>query len=164
MLHKSAVLLLLITGAVPLLSALVFSIAQMEITSEMSRELSQKELVSISIEDQEIQWVEKDREILIQGQLFDIRSLVSSNGRTTFTGLFDKKETDLTGLLKDQQGNQPSGPDMALMLFFSKLHSLCYHPTAVFLPEVIPAGWPPLCNSSTPPFSFSSAIEQPPRA
>ena len=68
-------------------------------------------LQKISLEKKDIVWAEAGKEILIDGQLFDIKEIKETNAAISVTGIFDKEETslqkfsdDITGKEKKEQG------------------------------------------------------------
>jgi len=68
----------------------------------MKEQLEKKMLHIIVLADDDVHWVKKEKEIWVDGKMFDIKTVYRHNGSTTFTGLFDEEET---GLVKQLQAN-----------------------------------------------------------
>lgn len=77
---------------------------------EMREKLENSNLATISnISPESFTWIRKGREMLIQGQLFDVKEVQQNlDGSFTVNGLFDKGEDDILALLKDSFCNPES--------------------------------------------------------
>jgi hypothetical protein len=92
----------------------------------MKEKLEQQSLQSIAIADNDVHWIEEDKEILVNEKLFDVKTLEYRNGYTVFTGLFDQQETELMQQLEAMQKQVPSSDNKLLTDFFQWLMSV-YH-------------------------------------
>jgi hypothetical protein len=85
----------------------------------MQEKLEQKILTTVTIPEKDVIWVVRDKEILIDGRLFDIRTFKILNGNIVVTGLFDDEETSLVNKHYDpDQDNQPDYSGMANLFKF----------------------------------------------
>ena len=92
---KTGILLLLVFAAIPLFYALGFRVQQLAIHQKMKKRLESQFLHSITIAEKDIYWIEKGKEILINGMMFDIRSSTFEKGYYSFTGLYDNEDQAL---------------------------------------------------------------------
>ena len=62
-------------------------------------------------------WYEKDRELLLDGRMFDVVSLEVRDGVAHVRGFFDDLETELNRALEDTGGNGQPGTETGWRLF-----------------------------------------------
>ena len=86
---------LLLLIAMPLLFSVIFLIRQRNMQEEAERNLEIESLQTISIPTSDLHWIEKDKEALIKGKLFDVKSYTVNGNTVDLTGLFDTKENEL---------------------------------------------------------------------
>ena len=95
--------------ALPLLLSLCFFIRQKVIQHEVHERLEKTMLQKITIPLHKLHWVEKEKEVLIDGELFDVKSYQVSGNQVHLTGLFDIAEKELvkqlTGIMGHEDGN-----------------------------------------------------------
>ncbi len=58
-----------------------------------------KEIKMVILEKKGFTWIKKDKEISIQGKLFDVTSFKEQEGKIVFTGFFDEQEDELFAFL-----------------------------------------------------------------
>jgi hypothetical protein len=107
---------------------------------------------TISLANHEITWVKKGKEIWVQGKMFDIKTMHSYHGITTFTGLFDHEETVLKKQWQAGWKKQSAQDTQSLSRFFS---FLLYYPAS---PDV---EWPALVTARTLSFMIASKLIHP---
>ena len=118
-------LVLLTILMVPMFYGLTMEWQRGTIRREMKETLEKQMLSSIILSKEDIRWYEPGKEILINGNLFDIKIQESlPDGRIRFTGLFDKKETALNHQLDQQQKEQDQKNSRQLSGFFSDWQAL----------------------------------------
>lgn len=78
-------------------------------------------LESFSLSAQDLVWYEKDRELLIGGRMFDVKSIEMMDGVAYITGFFDDLETELNRALEETNGSSRSGSHTGWRLFQSCL-------------------------------------------
>lgn len=118
---KIASILFILLGTTPWLFVFIFLIRQEAIRHEMKEEL-EKDIPKqvLVIPDSDIHWVKKGKEIFVNNRMFDIKTMISRNGLTTFTGLYDEQETALKKQLSESWNRDISQRNQLLAhLFFS---------------------------------------------
>lgn len=78
-------------------------------------------LESFSLPARDLVWYEKDRELLIGGRMFDVKSIEMKDGVAHITGFFDDLETELNRALEETNGSNRSGSHAGWRLFQSCL-------------------------------------------
>jgi hypothetical protein len=81
--------------AAPFLFFVCFVVQQKVQQHRMLEKLEHVSLQSISINKADIIWVKNSKEVLIGGELFDVKSYSFVNDKIILTGLFDKDEDAL---------------------------------------------------------------------
>ncbi|HSF46118.1 MAG TPA: hypothetical protein VLA58_08900 [Chitinophagaceae bacterium] len=99
-------ILLTILASAPLLMPAYFMISRSIARHEMLEKLENQNLVSVQVPASEFQWYEEGREIIINGKMFDVKSIELSHGVYFVTGLFDEKETQLKQALQNNLEDQ----------------------------------------------------------
>lgn len=118
---KIASILFILLGTTPWLFVFIFLIRQEAIRHEMKEEL-EKDIPKqvLVIPDSDIHWIKKGKEIFFTERMFDIKTTVSHNGVTTFTGFFDDQETALKKQLSEGWNkNAPQRNQLLAQLIFS---------------------------------------------
>lgn len=78
-------------------------------------------LQSLTIPLSDLVWYEKDRELLVEGRMFDVESIEVKEGMAHVTGFFDDLETELNRALEDTEGTGQPGTESGWRLFQSCL-------------------------------------------
>lgn len=86
---------LLLLVAMPLFFSVFFVVRQKMIQEEAIEKLEAANLQTITLPIADVHWVKADKEVVIKGRLFDVRSFSQSHGQISLTGLYDTKENDL---------------------------------------------------------------------
>lgn len=100
-------MIFLLVVLAPLSYALTVVVKEQVIHRQMRSKLGRDQLLTITLKVDEVVWMDK-HEILVDGYMFDISSRKLENGVYTFTGLFDKEETEL---VKNHQGHHDRSKD-----------------------------------------------------
>lgn len=108
-------LFLLLIASIPTLLIILFSTNKIYIRKKMKAKLEKEILVSIQINSRELQWIKKDKEILFEGRLFDIKSIQLKGDSYFITGLFDDDETALIKNFEKHQRNGNSSEGITLI-------------------------------------------------
>jgi hypothetical protein len=85
----------ILLGFVPMLFVLVFVIRQQSIRERMKERLEEEMLHTVTIPLSELHWTEKNKEILVHGRMFDVKSLHYAGDKVILRGLYDDEETAL---------------------------------------------------------------------
>ena len=111
---------LIIIVAMPLLLPVGYLFKKLIIAQRMEYELEQGALQKLTLPYDEVQWIKKDKEILVAGKYFDLKSYKIINNTLEATGIFDQEEKELhvqySRLMKHGKG-QPS-PYHSIVLKF----------------------------------------------
>jgi uncharacterized membrane protein len=79
----------------PVLIAVLFLVQQSVIRHEMKEKLEEDALQTLRIVEKNITWIEKGKELLVDGKLFDVKFFKNTGGFVEVTGLFDEMELAL---------------------------------------------------------------------
>jgi hypothetical protein len=121
-LHKKFIgLMLLIVLAAPVLFYVSYFIQQKIVQAQMKEALEQKMLQTITLKSADVKWIKPNKEILIQGELFDIKNYKTIGDKIIFTGLYDKAETKLAlDFAKNlKKKNNQNNAENILKIYFS---------------------------------------------
>jgi hypothetical protein len=164
---KISVYFFLLLVAVPLFFAVSFLIKQRQIQSQMMEQIEQAQLQTISIPLANITWVTQDKEIIIDGKLFDVKSYTVTSDTITLNGLFDGDEDNLVAkmnyvLHSKKDESSPLSQLVAKYLsqpLFNKSVSFSIQKTWVFIPGTFLSYIEPTaeahCFLAVPPPKFS---------
>ena len=165
LIRKITGIFLLLLVAAPLFFSIGFIIKQKNIQAEMKQQLKTALLQTVVVPARDVKWIKKGKEILVNGQMFDVKTSVKSGGNIVFTGLYDKDEQKLHENLKGfmHSKNKQSAPlNELLAKFFSTtvtITAIDYNTAADWKHIVAKYYYP----SEKIPFSYGISIYQPPR-
>jgi len=110
--NKLTALVSVLLLAIPLLFAVVSVVHQKVLQVNSRLHFGTEKTETIAIDAKKITWVKKDKEILVGGNYFDVKSFRVKAGIVFLTGYFDHKEDRLVGQLKSlyQQKNNTETP------------------------------------------------------
>jgi len=83
----------------------------------MLQSLEENNLTTVRIPEKEFRWYEKNREILVDGKMFDVKSIRLIADTYMVTGLFDEMETEMNALLENFNEEANNNQDKALSLY-----------------------------------------------
>ncbi len=110
--------------AVPLLYSTVMLVQQKIVHHQSIERLEKTLLQTISISKDEIIWVKANKEILINGKYFDIKSFKSHGNSIELIGYFDISEDllvkQLKGLMKSNEDKSPFN-QLTVKFFLSQI-------------------------------------------
>ena len=89
----------------------------------MEEALKKEHLQTITVAANEVRWIENGKEILVQGQLFDVKEVRREAGRLVLRGLFDETEMALVKQLDAACREKNKNDDFAFAQFFQLLNS-----------------------------------------
>ena len=96
---KTTAGILALLVALPLLFSVFFLVKQNTIRVAAKDQLNTTSLQTVTIPLSELHWLNNEKELLITGKLFDVKSYTITNNTVTLTGLYDNKEDELVGQL-----------------------------------------------------------------
>lgn len=122
---------MLVLISMPIGLFIYYKIQQVIVKHEMREKLEHSELQTIDIHASDVRWYEENREIIVEGKLFDVlsQSKIAGTDIIRFSGLFDEVETELeykTGrLLREKEKNDDTQKLLvqAVWLFNSPLQN-----------------------------------------
>ncbi len=108
----------LLIFAVPMLCTVAYLAAVKINAHEMQEKLEKSSLQKVSVNSDKLVWVKKGKEVLINGKLFDVKSIAVINGKTQLTGLFDTAEDEIVKKVAalESSKNDPSSPVYSLLV------------------------------------------------
>jgi hypothetical protein len=107
----------------------------------MLEKLENASLQTFTIDQQDIEWIKKDKEIMIDGKLFDLKFSHKINHKIIITGLFDTKEDELKreyNKLINPKNNQSAPLNQLVLKLF--LADIFYQKNYSILPRVSQSG------------------------
>jgi hypothetical protein len=115
---KTISLTILIFAAVlPLFLSAIFLGGRIAIRITMLRNLDEEHITTIHIPEKDFKWFEENREILVDGRMFDVKSIQLNDGMYEVTGLYDEMETELNAMLEDIHKDAKNNKDKTVNIF-----------------------------------------------
>lgn len=112
---------LLLLSALPVICTIVY-LVKLEINAfAMEEKLEQASLQTVTVSCNQLVWVKKNKEVLINGKLFDVKSTFIGNGNIRLTGLFDADEEKILQNMHKMGGNDQQSSLVCSIL----AHMLC---------------------------------------
>jgi hypothetical protein len=103
---KISCFILFIAVSAPLFLSAVFLAGRLVIRHEMREKMEMEHVITIDVPANEFRWHKKNREIIINGKMFDVKSIVKDNNIYHISGLFDENESILDEELKKMNDNE----------------------------------------------------------
>ena len=123
--QKTTALFLLVLILAPLSYMFLLQSRQQKIRHRMKEVLEQSLLQELVIPAGELQWFKPGKEIVVDQQLFDIKSIrYSEDGNAYITGLFDKEETILVHEMKKDRDEQNRNSSSQVIRLFKMIQSV----------------------------------------
>ncbi len=103
---------LLLLVALPLVLSVCLFVNQKVLQLQRQERFEKERLQTIVITAEKILWVQDEKEVLINGRLFDVESIKKVGQTLELTGFFDHKEDRIVNHLKntEQQKNNSTSP------------------------------------------------------
>jgi hypothetical protein len=95
-----SIFIICFAASAPLFMPAYFITNRSLIRHQMMERMEKQHLTAIQVPAEEFHWYEKGREILVDGKMFDVKSIRLHNGTYFITGLFDEQETELKLVLQ----------------------------------------------------------------
>lgn len=114
----------------PLLFVISFAIRQQRIRHRMKERMEEQMLHIVTLDNNDIHWAKKGKEIWVNGKLFDIKSFEQINGKTIFCGLYDEEETSLNKTFSENWKKDLSGQTSLLSQLFQCFQNLFFKQVA----------------------------------
>jgi hypothetical protein len=97
-----------------------YLVKQKIIQHQMKEQLENASLQTITVNKADISWAKKDKEVIINGELFDVKSYIVTVDKITLTGLYDAAENKLKKEfvnLMQQKKNEPAPLEQLILKF-----------------------------------------------
>lgn len=120
-LKKIATIILLILVAIPVSCPFILLLKQKAIRKEAASRLEGSNQQVIYLAENDLHWVEKGKELIINGRLFDVKSITPGhNHLVKVTGLFDNDETSIVQQIRSghEKNNSENGRQLMQFLQF----------------------------------------------
>jgi hypothetical protein len=114
---------LLLILAIPIFFSVLVLLKQQMAQSHRNEKFSKEIIQTITVAAASIYWVKPEKEILVDGKLFDVKSYVKKGASILLTGFFDHKEDKLVqqivklALQENQSGSPFSQPAIKFLFF-----------------------------------------------
>ena len=122
--HKISALVLLLASVIPIALVFFFHIKQQAARHEMKERIEEQNLHSITLSKEKVHWVKKNKEILVNGKMFDVKSFYIENGNYKFIGLYDDEETELAEQLENNFNKTNENGSWLISTLFQWLQSV----------------------------------------
>ncbi len=144
-------MMMLLIVAAPLLIYTVYLVKQKLIQQQMLESLESSSLQTVTINSLDFKWEKANKEVIINCELFDVKSFEMKNGKVILKGLYDVEEKNLKNSfakLLHQKNDNPAPLDKLLLKFIFA--------TAI-LRNTIYTNW--FCSFTKPPyFNYSQNL------
>lgn len=128
--HISFFMVLLM--AAPIFVSTGLSLYTLFLQHSMKEKLELAQLQKVTIKKNEVQWKMLGNEIIIDGQLFDVKDQLDEGNSIVFYGLFDKEETFLQNKIDNQHAHSNEQQALVSVVhFLQSVHFLSQPTTAV---------------------------------
>lgn len=110
----------------PTLVSMVSSIYIQWIKHEMKEKMEYENLQTITLNNNKFSWYEKGNEIIINGEFFDVKHYSTNGNQTTFQGIFDKEESNMSAIAEKIVSNKHENKHLAQIGGFFQLLQYLY--------------------------------------
>ncbi|HMK04334.1 MAG TPA: hypothetical protein VK489_09090 [Ferruginibacter sp.] len=123
---------LLLLLAIPLIFSITVVIKQKVLQYQRRARFESEVLQTIRISPEKLYWIKPEKEILVDGKMFDVKSYHKEGDKISVTGFFDHKEEKMVNHMNTllHQKSKPSSPYGHAMVKFLMLP--LYHEPAGF--------------------------------
>lgn len=113
-----AVIMLIIIST-PLILFISWKVERQLVRHKMMIKLQHAQLTTIEVPESQVIWYEEEKEIIVDGKMFDVKSWERKTGTVniSFTGLFDYAETDIEERLKKLLLNKEKNTGKKLLIW-----------------------------------------------
>jgi hypothetical protein len=134
-----AIFALCLAAVLPMFLSGLYIGGRILIRITMMGKMEKDELQTISIPTDQIQWFKKNHELMIDGKMFDVKSISEQGDISMITGLFDDDDTELHEALAGMHEQKNKGHNNALLLYQVCLGIIAEH--APFINQFISANF-----------------------
>lgn len=105
---------------IPLLALVVLQAAQLLLKHTAQDRMRYEMLQTIRVPAEKVVWEKKEKELLVDGRMFDVREYTVRDGILTATGFFDDAESGLLGFIAKRATGKEAGSALVGLLFFGQ--------------------------------------------
>lgn len=105
----------------PFAGILLLQVAQWCLKNSSAERMEGQGLTTVTLSAATVQWEKKEKELWVEGKLFDVKSYVLKDGVLTATGFFDEEESALAELLSNLPRDKKSNISLHLFLLLQCL-------------------------------------------
>ncbi len=89
----------------PLLVIVLMQCRQLYVQHQAKERMEKQALHTLQIDTKVFRWVKAEKEILVDGKMFDVHSYTAYKNHVTVQGIFDEEETAINSFLSGQHSN-----------------------------------------------------------
>ncbi len=116
------VLVLMLLLVIPILFSVVDIVKQKILHNTNTERFNTETLQTITIAKENLHWVKKGKEIIINGKYFDVKSYTTDGNKIMLTGFYDTPEdklvTHIKNLVQQKNGSESPVNQSAINFFF----------------------------------------------
>ncbi len=121
--RKSYAIILFVLLSIPICSLVCMQIFQLVIKQEMKEKLEYQLLHKVTINKADLVWVKKNSEILLEGRMFDVKSMSQEKDILHIQGLFDDEETAIENFIQKNNSGNSTNQQRTIVQFFQVFQS-----------------------------------------
>lgn len=110
-------IILLAIVSLPYLLLFAFFIQQRSIQLSKREALRNEPVITLSINASDVRWFKKNKELIINDRLFDVKDFSTQNGKLVARGFFDGDETALLAKLRQVSKNKEQLSSLTFLSF-----------------------------------------------
>ncbi len=133
---------LLALSALPFIVPMSLFVGQQLTMHIMKERLEVASLHTVRMAKNDIRWVTKNTECIIEGRMFDVKSSTESDGQVILSGLYDDDETQIVRLL--ESSNESGKNNIPIQLIYGYTHLIAVEniqPQVTFLNNKQNSDW-----------------------
>jgi hypothetical protein len=123
---------LLLLVALPLVLSVCMFVAQKTLQSQRQNRFTTEQIQTVVISAEKFAWVQDEKEVLINGRLFDVKSIKKLGQTLELTGFFDHKEDRIVKHLKNTEQQKNNSNSLLNQLTFNFIFLPNYKETTTF--------------------------------
>jgi hypothetical protein len=131
--------ILLLAGSLllPVLISMLLQGTQLLVQWQMREALEEEQLITLELESNQVKWIHPEKECLINGNLFDVKSVSVTGNVLRMTGLYDTTEKEILDFIQQQNEKENKEQAKKIIQIVSSLVGittsdsyLLFHPTS----------------------------------
>lgn len=123
---------LLLLVALPFVLSVCLFVAQKTLQSQRQNRFTTEQIQMVVISAEKFSWVQNEKEVLINGRLFDVKSIKKVGQMLELTGFFDHKEDRIVKHLQNTGQQKNNSHSLLNQLTFNFIFLANYKETTTF--------------------------------